>query len=122
MESTEGLKLIDKIQKDLDRNGIIVNTIVEDLKSLRPYAIEEEDPTLTKVIRLTYEHIQENKNFEIPIPEDEEIDEGIELVKIEVSDETKVESLQYLMSLMRDAQKKANRVDLMAYRDALMEF
>lgn len=122
MVNTAGLKLIDKIQKDLERNGIIMNTLVEDLKKLRPYAIEEEDPSLTKVIRLTYEHVEANEGFNIPIPEDEEIEEGVELVKVEITDETKLESLQYLLSIMRDAQKKANRVDLLEYRDALMAY
>ena len=122
MVNTEGLKLIEKIQKDLDRNGIIINTIVEDLQKLRPIAIEENDPTLTKVIRLTYEHIEANKDFNIPIPEDEEIEEGVELVKVETTPETKLESLNYLLSLMKDAQKKANRADLIEYRDALMNY
>lgn len=122
MVNPEGLKLIDKILKDLERNGIVINTIVEDLKKLRPYAIEEEDPSLTKVIRLTYEHIEANKGFNIPIPEDEEIEEGVELVKIEQTEATKVESLTYLISLMKDALKPINRTDLLEYRDALMAY
>ena len=71
MVSIEGLKLIDKILADLDRNGIVTNTIVSDLQKLCPFAIQEEDPSLTKVIRLAYEHIEENKGFNVPIPEDE---------------------------------------------------
>jgi len=122
MVSPEGLKLIDKVLKDIDRNGIVTNTIVADLQKLRPFAIEEEDPSLTKVIRLTYEHIEENKGFNIPIPEDEEIEEGVELVKIELTEATKVESLTYLVSLMKDAMKASNRTDLLEYRDALMDF
>lgn len=123
MESKEGLALIDKIQKDLERNGLIINTIVEDLKKLRPYAIEEEDPTLTKVIRLTYEHIEENKGFEIPIPDDEPIDEDHEIVAAaEATDVDKLESLKYLLDIMKDAHKKVYRMDLIEYRDALMDF
>lgn len=123
MESKEGLALIDKIQKDLERNGLIINTIIEDLKKLRPYAIEEEDPTLTKVIRLTYEHIEENKGFEIPIPEDEPIDEEHEIVApAEATDVDKLESLKYLLDIMKDAHKKVYRMDLIEYRDALMDF
>ena len=43
MVSKEGLKLIDKILTDIERNGIVTNTIVTDLQNLRPFAIEEED-------------------------------------------------------------------------------
>ncbi len=122
MVNPEALKLVDKILGDLERNGIIINTLIEDLKALRPYAIEEQDPTLTKVIRLTYEHVEEHKGFNIPIPEDEEIEEGVELVKTEVTDESKLESLTYLVQIMKDAQRKSNRADLIEYRDALMEY
>ena len=74
MESIEGNKLIVKLQKDLAKNGLKkVDGIVKGLKELRPYALEEEDPTLTKVIRLTYEHIEAEKTFNIPLPADEAI-------------------------------------------------
>ena len=54
MESLEGNKLIVKLQKDLAKNGVKkLDAIVKDLKDLRPFALEEQDPTLTKVIRLT---------------------------------------------------------------------
>lgn len=122
MVNPAGLKLIDKVLKDLDRNGIVINTLIADLQNLRPFALEEQDPSLTKVIRLTYEHIEANEGFNIPIPEDEEIEEGVELVKIELTEATKVESLSYLVSLMKDAMKAANRTDLLEYRDALMEY
>ena len=57
MKSTKALELIEKMKNDL-APGIVVEKIVEDLKQLRPIAIEEEDPSFTKVIRLAYEHIE----------------------------------------------------------------
>lgn len=102
------------------RNGIIVNTIVEDLKELRPYAVEDENPLLAKVIRLTYEHIETYQTFDIPIPEDEPLDEMEEAsASPDVNPE---ESLDYLLSLMSDATIKNNEMDLREYSSALQEY
>lgn len=120
MKNPKGQKLLDKIQRDLMRNGIIVNTVVEDLKELRPYAVEEEDPLLAKVIRLTYEHIETYQTFDIPIPDDEPLDENEEAV--ETPDSDPEESLDYLLSLMSDTSIKNNEIDLREYSRALQEY
>lgn len=120
MKNPKGQKLLDKIQRDLMRNGIIVNTIVEDLKELRPYAVEEEDPLLAKVIRLTYEHIDTYQTFDIPIPDDEPLDENEEAITD--SDPNPEESLDYLLSLMSDTSIKNNEMDLREYSRALQEY
>lgn len=120
LKNPKGQKLIDKIQRDLMRNGIIVNTVVEDLKELRPYAVEEEDPLLAKVIRLTYEHIDTYQTFDIPIPDDEPLDENEEAV--EAPESNPEESLDYLLSLMSDTSIKNNEIDLREYSRALQEY
>ena len=131
MRSAEALALIDKMKNDLAKSGIVSDIIVADLKKLRPYAIEEEDPSLTKVIRLSYEHIAENGSWNIPIPEEveeeEELDETPAPVEeketIEMDFEMKRESLDYLLSIMTNCdENKLNREDLIGYRDALMEY
>ena len=132
MESIEGNKLIVKLQKDLAKNGMKkLNGIVEGLKELRPFALAEEDPTLTKVIRLTYEHIEAEKTFNIPLPSDEVVvddlgdddHEEVELIENVIeTDEDRVESLDYLLSLMLDRVNPTNRQDMFDYRDALKAY
>jgi len=120
LKNPKGHKLLDKIQRNLMRNGIIINTIVEDLKELRPYAIEDENPLLAKVIRLTYEHIENYQAFNIPIPEDEPLDENEE-----VSDSPEFdpqESLDYLLSIMLDTTIKNNQIDLREYSNDLQKY
>ncbi len=120
LKNPKAQKLIDKIQRDLMRNGLVINTLVEDLKQLRPYAIEEENPLLAKVIRLTYEHIEATNSFEIPIPDDEPLEENEEeTTAVESSPQ---ESLDYLLSLMHDTSIKNNVIDLREYSNALAEF
>ncbi|TVZ28468.1 hypothetical protein JM83_3599 [Gillisia sp. Hel_I_86] len=120
MKNPKAQKLIDKIQHDLMRNGLIINTLVEDLKQLRPFAIEEEDPLLAKVIRLTYEHVKATNSFEIPIPEDEPLDENEN--EITAIESTPQESLDYLLSLMHDTSIKNNVIDLREYSNALTAY
>lgn len=123
MESIEGKKLINKMQQELLKSGIVVESLVKSLQTLRPIAIEENNPTLTKVIRLTYEHLESYDAFDIPIPADDVIDEfEEEQVEMVVETVTGVESLNYLLSLMADDTKASNREDLIEYRDMLMNY
>ncbi len=121
MENKKALKLIDKILSDLEKTGIEKDTLIEDLKTLRSFALEQQVPLVVKVLRLTYEHIDENDSFLIPIPDDEPIEENEE--STEKSDEVNpVESLMYLISLLKDLKNKMNLMDLADYRDALNAF
>lgn len=103
------------------RNGIIINTIVDDLKELRPYAVEEQDPLLAKVIRLTYEHIETYGTFDIPIPEDEPV-EGFEEETAEENEIDPQESLDYLLSLMAESKNKINALELREYSNNLIAY
>lgn len=102
------------------RNGIITNTIVEDLKELRPYAVEEKNPLLAKVIRLTYEHIETYQTFDIPIPEDEPIEDLDEQEEAEEADPK--ESLDYLLSLMAESKNRINAIELREYSENLTTY
>lgn len=120
MENPRAQKLLNKIQRDLMRNGIIINTIVEDLKELRPYAVEENNPLLAKVIRLTYEHIESYGTFDIQIPEDEPV-EGFEDEQ-EAAEVDPKESLDYLLSLMAESKNKLNALELREYSNNLTAY
>ncbi|WP_299253270.1 hypothetical protein [uncultured Aquimarina sp.] len=123
MENKKALKLIDKILTDLEKSGINTDTLIEDLKALRSYALEQQVPLVVKVLRLTYEHIEENDSFLIPIPDDEPIEEEEneenEAPVTKNEDINPVESLMYLVSLFKDIKNKMNVMDLTDYRDAL---
>lgn len=127
MENIKAQKLLNKIQRDLMRNGIITNTIVEDLKELRKLVVEENIPLLAKVTRLTYEHIAENDDFLIAIPDDEpvELDENGEPIEVEDSEPAEEiigqESLEYMLSLMAEHSNKLNEDELREYVKALKE-
>jgi hypothetical protein len=122
VENPSAQKLINKIQVNLFKNGFDAETLVADLKKLREFSMEENNPVLTKALRLTYEHIEANGAFLIPIPDDEPI-EGEEVEKSEeASTENNLESLEYLISLFSDLSHKNNLADLREYNKALQEF
>lgn len=122
MENPSALKLINKIQLDLFKTGFNAETIVADLKKLREYSLEENIPVLTKALRLSYEHIEANGAFLIPIPDDEPLDGEEAPETAGSSSENNLESLEYLISLFSDLSHKNNMSDLREYNKLMLEF
>lgn len=119
MENKKAIKLIDKILENLDETGINTDALIEDIKALRVYALEAQIPLVVKVLRLTYEHIEANESFLIPILDDEPLDEeGV----VAEADANPVESLKYLISLLKNLNNKMNIADLKEYRDLLNNY
>lgn len=109
MNNTQYYKLIDKIKAEINKNGISTN-IIADLKAMREMVVTENQPLLAKVIRLIYQHIEENNTFNVAIPEDEPI-EGFE-ENVAETEINPVESLDYLLSNMSNPSKKSNIADI----------
>lgn len=123
MENPTAQKLINKMQTDLFKKGFDAETLIADLKKLREYSLEEQNPVLTKALRLTYEHLEENGAFLIGIPDDEPVDEEAEFTGgAATSTENNLESLEYLLSLFSDLKNKNNILDLKEYNKALLAF
>lgn len=81
--------------------------IVEKLKEIREIAKEEKDPTVVKILRLTYEYIEQNENFDIGHLDEEE--DGLEM-----------SDFQYLMELIIHIDREINRTEVREIRDLLM--
>lgn len=107
-------KKLESIIKKVEKDGVSATGLVEDLKELREYALKEQDPLVTKVLRLTYEYLQENNSFDVQAQYDED-EEGNEY-PIEIEDQ---ENLLYLLSLLENADHKINREEIKDYRTAL---
>jgi hypothetical protein len=120
--NSKAVNLIKKLMQDVSQNGIIINTVVEDLKALRPYTIDEQLPLLAKATRLAAEHIEANETFAIPIPQDEPIEGEEEVEATEAVESDPKESLHYFFCLIRDIDKKVNEEELREYVKALNEY
>lgn len=109
--------MIDTLIANIERDGINVEALVPELQKLREYALSEADPLVTKVLRLTYEYLEENDGaFDIQAQYEED-EEGNEY-PIEISDE---ENLSYLLNLLKKSDNKINREEIKDYRTALKE-
>lgn len=125
-------KLNQEIVKEIDKGGAESEKLVEMFMSLREFFIESEDPTVTKVLRLTAEHLEEYGTFELNIqsdleviePGEEEVEEEEEAEKpvAQLESYTAEENLKYLLTLCMEAENKYNRVELFEIRDNLMNW
>ncbi|AUC75854.1 hypothetical protein CW732_09255 [Olleya sp. Bg11-27] len=127
MENKKAIALVNKILKDLDTTGINTDALIEDIKALREYTIEKEIPLAVKVLRYTCEHIEENNSFLIAIPEDTPIEEAADFeddteeTEVEATEIDQIESLKYVISLIRNLDNSMNILDLKYFKKALTE-
>ncbi|MBC9811398.1 hypothetical protein H9Y05_02815 [Crocinitomicaceae bacterium CZZ-1] len=116
MKTAEANQKLDAIVEKVEKKGISAPNLVEDLRELREVALKEQDPLVTKVLRLTYEYLSANDAFDVEAQYDE--DEDGNEYPIEVEDK---ENLLYLLNLLKNAEHKINREEIKDYRTALKE-
>ena len=149
MLTLKALNKIDSIADDVNKNGIIAENMIKELKELRELAIIEKDPLLVKTMRLVYTYIEDEGSFDLNLLEEEEIDdiesldevegEGEEGIVIEEEKEEeeaveeiyefsiveefeeKKENFLYFLSLLKDSQNEYNRIELTKLRAYLWE-
>ncbi|MBC7426545.1 MAG: hypothetical protein H7321_08420 [Bacteroidia bacterium] len=97
MKNLKANDLIAKISKEIETNSVNATVLVPLLKELRDMAKSEEDPLITRSIRLAYEHLEANNGWEFQTLED--------------SDEVE-ENLLYLVSLYTKSDNKYNRDEI----------
>lgn len=105
---------LESIIKNVEKDGVKAKNLIEDLKELRQFALTEQDPLVTKVLRLTYEYIGENHSFDIQAQYEEDEEENEYPIEIEDND-----NLLYLLTLLKNADHKINREEIKDYRAAL---
>jgi hypothetical protein len=106
MISQDANKLVEKIQKEAKDNGF-GDSLIKMLKDLRPFALEESDPLVTRSIRICYEFIESTEGFDIPLPEEAEIEgEPSEL-------------FDYICGLWLKSENKYNRDELRELADEM---
>lgn len=97
MKNSKANELVKKIVKEIEDNSVRPDVLIPMLKELRELAKVEEDPLLTRSIRLVYEHLEANNGWEFQTLEDSE----------EVE-----ENLSYLISLYEKSDNKYNRDEI----------
>ena len=116
MKTQDANDKLDAILSKVVKKGVEAPKLIETLKELRNIALEEQDPLVVKTLRLMYEFIEENKNFNVQAQYEED-EEGNEY-PLEIED---TENLVYLLTLLKDAEHKINREEIKDYRTVLKE-
>ncbi len=107
-------KKLDEIINMVQTEGVEAPGLIGELKQLREFALKEQDPLVTKVLRLTYEFLEERHSFDVRAQYEED-EEGNEY-PLEIEDQ---ENLLYLLDLLKNAEHKINREEIKDYRTAL---
>lgn len=107
MQESAANKLIEEIRKTTKKKGFDSEYLVEKFKELREFALKEEDPTVTKTLRLAYEFIDANDAFMI----------GLE----EFTPESNEECVDFFLQLLLDSQNELNREEIKEFRDVFKD-
>ena len=116
MKTAIANKKLETIISKVEKEGISYKGVVEDLKELREQALKEQDPLVVKVLRLSYEFLQDRNNFDVQAQYEED-EEGNEY-PLEIEDQ---ENFLYLLNLLKNAEHKINREEIKDYRTALKQ-
>ena len=114
MKTLRANQKLEQIIANVEKKGLEAPQRIEDVRELREMALLEQDPLVVKVVRLTYEFIQENECFDVEAQYEED-EEGNEY-PIEIDDK---ENLLYILNLLKNAEHKINREEIKDYRSAL---
>lgn len=107
-------KKLDSIIAKVEKDGLKASKLIEDLKELREYALKEQDPLVTKVLRLSYEYLEDRNAFDVKAQYEEDEEENEYPIEIEDND-----NFLYLLNLLKNADHKINREEIKDYRSAL---
>ncbi|MDI1234216.1 MAG: hypothetical protein PSX81_08040 [bacterium] len=97
MKNLKANDLVAQIIKEIEKNSVKPAKLIPMLNELRELAKTEEDPLITRSIRLVCEHLEEKGGWEFQTLEDSE----------EVE-----ENLTYLISLYEKSDNKYNRDEI----------
>jgi|SRR5690554_1755476 len=109
------IDLLNKLKALVESKGIVKEEVVKQLLEIRPHFIEQKEPLITRVIRLTAEYIDEHGTFNINLlaEEDEEgnLDEDIDMESADSFNEVK-ENFIYLLDLCAHPDNQLNKEEL----------
>lgn len=105
MIDPQGRALLLQIRDAYQQDPRDLPQIITMLKEFREFGLLAENPLVTKVSRLAYEHLAEHGEFKVAYVDEDLADE--------------VSNFEYLLQLLGDPDNKYNKEDLQSFRDYL---
>ncbi|MCL9981297.1 MAG: hypothetical protein NBV77_07630 [Bacteroidia bacterium] len=106
MQNSKANEILEKAIASIEKNGIDASTLIQPLQEAREYALKENDPLVTRALRLAWQHLEANETFDAPLAEDME---------------TAEDNLVYFLSLCVKSQHELNRTELREMTNQLQE-
>ncbi len=106
MRTPEANSILEKVIQSVEKNGIDASAIIPELQKAREYALKEEDPLLTRALRLAWQHLEANESFDIDLAEDIE---------------TMEENFVYFLQLCLRCENSLNRDELREMTTSLQQ-
>ena len=105
MRNPKGNEILKKLISEVENNGISASLIAP-LQEAREIAKSENDPLITRSLRLLWQHIEANNSFEIPLAEEIE---------------SATDNLVFFISLCVKSDNELNRDELRVMTQHLQE-
>lgn len=122
--SPDTVKLIDELKAFVEKKGIVKDEVVKKLMELRPHFIEQKEPLVTRVIRMTAEYIEEFEVFDLNLLADEDedgnIEEEIDMEGEDSFNEVK-ENFIYLLDLFAHPDNVKNKEELQRVKQMYLD-
>jgi hypothetical protein len=106
MRTPEANSILEKVIQSVEKNGMDASAIIPELQKAREYALKEEDPLLTRALRLAWQHLEANESFDIDLAEDIE---------------TMEENFVYFLQLCLRCENSLNRDELREMTTSLQQ-
>jgi hypothetical protein len=109
MNTESANKELDTLIGDIEKNGIQPENQITRIQKIRESALKENDPLITRALRLTWQHMESSGGFTLNylLEEDE--------------DATPQDNLVYMLSLCRKSDNTYNRDELREMTNMLQE-
>jgi len=106
MNTAEANKILDGIVEQVEKSAIKSDKLIPLIQKAREYALKENDPLVTRALRLLWQHLESHEGFELAFFEEAESQE---------------ENLSYFISLCRKSDNQYNRDELREMTNMLQE-
>ncbi len=122
--SKETLESLEELRVYVTKNGIVKNDVVDKLLAIRPHFIDDNQPLVTRVVRMTAEYIEHfgyfNLNLLAEEDEDGEIEEEIDVDAEDSFSEMK-DNFLYLLDLFSHPDNKINKEELQRVKQMYLD-
>ncbi len=120
----ETMKRIATLKSLVESKGIVKDEVVKQLTELRPFFIDQKEPLVTRVVRLTSEYIDDRSYFDLNLLADED-EEGNTVEEIDMKgddsfNESK-ENFLYLLDLFAHPDNQLNRDELQRVKQLYLD-